>query len=421
MTSPSSARAEGPLVDGLSSTTRPGGGEEMGDVDSTLRGLVEIKDQRDLERDVSSEVKAATFEDENKKDEDRITNLRTKISGIQERKEALLKEILAKQNSRAPPRQVDNIRSKILALDTNIADLSDEIVAFEERIEHRKQAAAADAKAQQRQTEKRPHQTGPTQQDGEDRRAFLIRTGKITPFAPTGEPEDDSDDELNHQAANQDDSYHQSHDATALYEPGFGLQLHRDPILVDESSGDPLASNLESEFGLRPRKRKHTQVVRGNLESDEEPAQRRATRRSRKRPDDDDDGDYSEAESGSGHEQAEHSPELVVVDDANERRYKARLTRWVKERRKLRQDLEGTDGFDPDENGEEWLKPTPGKPDLLIMDDYRLPQEVGAFLFPFQRVGIQWLSELHKRKEGGILCDEMGLGKTGKLRIQASA
>jgi DNA excision repair protein ERCC-6 len=414
MLSPTSARAEAPLGDNLSPATGLGGSGEMGDVESALQGLVEIKDQRDLERDVSSEVKAATLEDENKKDQDRITSLRTKISAIQEKKEALARELMIKQNSRAPPRQIDAVRTKILALDTSISELSDEIVAFEERIEQRKQASAADFRAQQRETEKRVQHSGPTQQDGEDRRAFLIRTGRITPFAPTGDSENDSDDKVDDGEPDQDDSYHHSHQV--LYEPGFSSQLHRDPIPVEDSV-DTIASNLESEFGLRPRKRTRTRDARDGLESDEELVQRRAKQRSRKRPDDDD--DYSEVESTSSQEQAESWPDRVVVDDANERRYNARLTTWVEERKKLRRELESTHGDDVNEDGEEWSKPTPGKPDLVIMDDYRLPQEVGAFLFPFQRVGIQWLSELHKRREGGILCDEMGLGKTGEPRMRS--
>ncbi|CAN8241100.1 unnamed protein product [Cochlearia groenlandica] len=41
-----------------------------------------------------------------------------------------------------------------------------------------------------------------------------------------------------------------------------------------------------------------------------------------------------------------------------------------------------------------------------------IPQNIFSKLFDYQRVGVQWLWELHCQKAGGIIGDEMGLGKT---------
>ncbi|KAF8561212.1 hypothetical protein P879_07929 [Paragonimus westermani] len=44
--------------------------------------------------------------------------------------------------------------------------------------------------------------------------------------------------------------------------------------------------------------------------------------------------------------------------------------------------------------------------------DYRVPGRIWSRLFDYQRLGVNWLLQLHKKKNGGILGDEMGLGKT---------
>lgn len=46
-----------------------------------------------------------------------------------------------------------------------------------------------------------------------------------------------------------------------------------------------------------------------------------------------------------------------------------------------------------------------------------LESSVSKKLFPYQRIGVNWLVGLHEEGIGGLLCDEMGLGKT----IQALA
>lgn len=42
----------------------------------------------------------------------------------------------------------------------------------------------------------------------------------------------------------------------------------------------------------------------------------------------------------------------------------------------------------------------------------RIPENIFSNLFDYQKVGVQWLWELHCQQVGGIIGDEMGLGKT---------
>ncbi|XP_042489273.1 protein CHROMATIN REMODELING 8 [Macadamia integrifolia] len=42
----------------------------------------------------------------------------------------------------------------------------------------------------------------------------------------------------------------------------------------------------------------------------------------------------------------------------------------------------------------------------------KIPEAIFSKLFDYQKVGVQWLWELHCQKAGGIIGDEMGLGKT---------
>ncbi|KAA3678291.1 DNA excision repair protein ERCC-6 [Paragonimus westermani] len=49
--------------------------------------------------------------------------------------------------------------------------------------------------------------------------------------------------------------------------------------------------------------------------------------------------------------------------------------------------------------------------------DYRVPGRIWSRLFDYQRLGVNWLLQLHKKKNGGILGDEMGLGKTIQISL----
>ncbi|KAI2497754.1 hypothetical protein MHU86_16749 [Fragilaria crotonensis] len=49
---------------------------------------------------------------------------------------------------------------------------------------------------------------------------------------------------------------------------------------------------------------------------------------------------------------------------------------------------------------------------VVYSDRLHIPAWVNNRLFPYQRLGVQWMWELHQQEAGGIVGDEMGLGKT---------
>ncbi|XP_062080234.1 protein CHROMATIN REMODELING 8 [Humulus lupulus] len=53
-----------------------------------------------------------------------------------------------------------------------------------------------------------------------------------------------------------------------------------------------------------------------------------------------------------------------------------------------------------------------GTPCVVLEGGLKIPEKIFDQLFDYQRVGVQWLWELHCQRAGGIIGDEMGLGKT---------
>ncbi|EXB88373.1 DNA repair and recombination protein RAD26 [Morus notabilis] len=51
-------------------------------------------------------------------------------------------------------------------------------------------------------------------------------------------------------------------------------------------------------------------------------------------------------------------------------------------------------------------------PYIILEGGLKIPEKIYNQLFDYQKVGVQWLWELHCQRGGGIIGDEMGLGKT---------
>lgn len=52
------------------------------------------------------------------------------------------------------------------------------------------------------------------------------------------------------------------------------------------------------------------------------------------------------------------------------------------------------------------------QPPIILEGGLKIPGTIYSQLFDYQKVGVQWLWELHCQRAGGIIGDEMGLGKT---------
>jgi DNA excision repair protein ERCC-6 len=61
---------------------------------------------------------------------------------------------------------------------------------------------------------------------------------------------------------------------------------------------------------------------------------------------------------------------------------------------------------------DEVIEGSDGLPPVILEGGLRIPGSVYGQLFDYQKVGVQWLWELHCQRAGGIIGDEMGLGKT---------
>ncbi|KAJ3122319.1 hypothetical protein HK098_002942 [Nowakowskiella sp. JEL0407] len=142
------------------------------------------------------------------------------------------------------------------------------------------------------------------------------------------------------------------------------------------------------------------------------------------------DSDYEEdyADSQSDNAEDEEMEDGVdddddkYEDDGNEQVYQRRLQSWAHKRKEKRiqlakkynKEIEGADGNEDEEYIDEMYKDMGYREPSTIHEELgiKVPGEIWKKLFGYQRVGTQWLAELHAQKTGGIIGDEMGLGKT---------
>ncbi|KAJ3256599.1 hypothetical protein HK103_005233 [Boothiomyces macroporosus] len=112
--------------------------------------------------------------------------------------------------------------------------------------------------------------------------------------------------------------------------------------------------------------------------------------------------------------------EEVLMDDGDESYYQRRVMGWVvKRRRKRFLGMNGESALEISEDyttsiEDEFTTPSGISPDEII-EEYKIPGDIAAHLFDYQKACVRWLWELHKQKVGGVLGDEMGLGKTVQI------
>lgn len=379
------------------------------DEETTLKNLsATARDQEDLERDISHQASLALIEAEDNKDKNRIKKVEvTKLKYINLKKDQETKLRKAWGNTALKTK----VQKEIARLDSEIELADKDIVELNARIEERHQAGPDDEFAAGTATGRLP---------GETQREFLIRTGKITPFAKIGgqRPEGvqgdlvdaiiDAEEEAvaeeleNEQAADQIRS-HQN-----LRLPGFF-----------EEDDDDTPATVESEFSLRPRKRRRVQLH--DASSDE------FTPESVASPDsvsaagseDYDMTDLTRAaprktlKGSKAAKDADGKVDFSKIDDGDESAYRQRLTDWVERRSRARRRRQEREGLSSEDDGEqEWFKPSPDQPDHQFQNGLKLPGDIYPSLFDYQKTGVQWLAELYDQQVGGIVGDEMGLGKT---------
>ncbi|KAK1142268.1 DNA repair protein rhp26 [Aspergillus melleus] len=392
---------------------------------SRLRALqADVRDQDDLERDISRQADKLLLEQADERDNKRLE----KTSQEKEKVESQILKLHQRLSQPVGTAARVRIQNDMQKLESRNATLASDLKEIRQRMDERQQGREPDV--QENGTGRLPH---------ESRRDYLIRTGKITPFStmgsgPTEGPlyslQDtliDAEDERDEKDALEQVKQRSAVSHRNLVRPGFGF---------DEASENSIEEKFE-----RPKKRRklekevHARDVSQPDDPDvtaESPAEEAAS--------DDGSGSYvaSEgAESLSSDEEdfiteeratrpaasgktktADDMEDFSGVDDGNEKVYQSRLQSWVERRSAARRrtlqaqktNMEPDAGHD--EHEEEWFMPHPTVPDLPYDNSYRIPGDVHPLLFDYQKTGVQWLWELQQQQVGGIIGDEMGLGKT---------
>lgn len=78
----------------------------------------------------------------------------------------------------------------------------------------------------------------------------------------------------------------------------------------------------------------------------------------------------------------------------------------------IRENFEHSDGEEERRQGTVEDEDDDELPHVILEGGLKIPSYIFDQLFDYQKVGVQWLWELHCQKAGGIIGDEMGLGKT---------
>lgn len=397
-------------------TLTPSNGEGATDDEaSALKLLTEnVRDQDELERDITFQANRALAEAEDKRDQKRIEKAELSKSRLEGQRKLQEQKLRA---ARANPVAALRIQGEIARIEAEVKICEKDIADFNARIEQRNQQ---DASANQASAAggKLP---------GENQREYLIRTGKITPFASFGGPRpggiqgeladaiiDAEDEAIADELEEQAGEGPRSHQNLRL--PGF--------IGDNESLS---SSAVESEFSLRPRKKQKVQKSSSEPDDDFMPdgSASEATSRGASPSDDFDMTDTTpKRKRGKVVKEIEGKVDLSNIDDGNEAVYQQRLKDWTERRsraRLRRQDAGDQSVMDESDGVEEWLKPSPDQPDHHFENGLKLPGDIYPSLFDYQKTGVQWLAELYAQQVGGIVGDEMGLGKTGLSYLNALA
>jgi DNA excision repair protein ERCC-6 len=401
-------------------------GDSATDEASLLKGLTEnVRDQEDLERDITNQANIVIIEQEDERDRKRIEKVNGSIEKLEGQKSTQRRRLNTLVNN---PLMRGRCEEELRRLDGEIKELEKDISDIEARIQERHQYDEA-------QNQPTDVSSGNKRLPNESQRDFLIRTGKITPFSRMpvrGSRESNVD--LREVLLDAEEEETEEEDAERPVAGDIEPRSHQN-LRLPGFADAPVSSitTSESEFSLRPRKKR-------KLES----ASSTSNSRARKPTpgddsadnftpggsdddvddfieDDDDDrllmtSNTSKRKASSKVKPADEKIDLAGIDDGNESMYQARLNAWVEKRsaarRRKQQDEANEEVAAEETEEEEWFKPCPDTPDHQFENDIKLPGDIYPALFDYQKTGVQWLGELYSQSVGGIVGDEMGLGKT---------
>ncbi|KAI0526638.1 SNF2 family N-terminal domain-containing protein [Xylaria bambusicola] len=372
---------------------------------SALEGLdADVRDQDDLERDITYQASLALNSAEDKRDEKRIEKAQNNTIRLEAQKKTQ-EERFRKAIGR--PELKQKIREEISRIDSELELTRNDIAQFENRIRKRQQ-----------ETQEADQVAGGNQKlAGETHREFLIRTGKITPFDIRARTQGVGGELADVLADAEEEAAADELEEEAGYEPRSHQNLRAPGFAEDVELA---TTAVQSEFSLRPRKRQR--AAHHDASSDE------YTPQATDRPD----TGFSDSQESEDYDLTERPVKKVKkapkedakidiskLDDGIEANYQSRLTDWIdrRSRARLRRQhvahQEGdSEGQPQGQDEDEWFKPSPDEPDHRLKHGLKLPGDIYPALFDYQKTGVQWLAELYSQRVGGIIGDEMGLGKT---------
>ena len=377
-----------------------------------------------------------------------------------------LKSRLSRPNSATTE---SRIRAEVAHLEAQISTFNTDLKQIQHRIDNRKDHGSKDGPTLLEDSANR-------RLPGENQREFLIRTGKITPFAQIpGRSLTRADSTLQEALLDAEDG-DSEHDKVFPEQRTEGPVSHRNLLQpgFKDANITTIVSAVDdtSERSIKRRRLRGVKVSR-SLPGDKEtasptsalPIKVQATTSSNDEDSafepnlddseiaalgqsyDEDEGSVDDQDlvldtrplkgrsrrrKGAPTSVREKTEDLTGLDDGNETLYQQRLQSWIERRRAARlqattskplpyvvipddlmNDKETIGGIQHEEvNEEEWVMPHPRQPDTEFEGGYRIPGDIYPSLFDYQKTGVKWLWELYAQQVGGIIGDEMGLGKT---------
>jgi DNA excision repair protein ERCC-6 len=173
-----------------------------------------------------------------------------------------------------------------------------------------------------------------------------------------------------------------------------------------DETQEPIKPNQSMSDSPLERKRRRSHSTETKSDSSSKNSYSSSSNKSENKPDGNSDNSSDSGSEDSSDEESE-DPDRYA-DDGDEAVYRRRVVRWIKERKRLREEDDDSDELDSDE----FYRTCPGMEEEDLSNGFTCPGEVYSELFEYQRTCVDWLWELHQQEVGGIIGDEMGLGKT---------
>ncbi|KAI7868322.1 SNF2 family N-terminal domain-containing protein [Spinellus fusiger] len=381
------------------------------EVSAKLKQLgVGLVDQSVLENTIMARADQVLSERDDKLDQKRLIKARKEIELAQKKLAQLKLRIKDNLSTSEKDEFLPLLNEQTHLLRSAKSDEKDIL----QRIKKRKEARNSDV----RTADKNHKRTNETHKE------YLIRTGKMTPFAkPFNEDIQDSD-------------------PSGVVIPGSQVhllsQLTVDPlslsIIIDQDSlyniEAPSATGYDKGGSS---KRKHLSEDEYTASESEEDILE-ISKEDKYEESESESEEYEKAGSKvSSHykNKGKATAKLhdLLQDDGNDAHYKKRLNEWTHERKTLccrintpnakdlsLEEFESIVTAQPNLDPKtEIYNPHPIHEDAFFDGRMRVPGELWKDLFDYQKTCVQWLWELHCQEVGGIIGDEMGLGKTVQI------